>query len=725
MRLEIIEIKAVGNVKLTFVESIIDREESIWKRGGNHWIPGENLSKKPAAFLLNKSPAQLEVTLQTKNAGGKLEPGKTRITLKGVFEGNEFSGSSNIYDNKKKIVINVSHTNNPKKFTRLAGKFEWYIRDHKLGTQAPMGKTGLEFFWLYGKRKYPVFDDVFKCGIPVEILRRIAHIYQGTKKSNSAINKTNETDDKKILIEAAVNSCFYSNPPHYDINDQSHSFSELEREKNKIIKVILKLNKYWEAIKNPRAVCNCYDQAAVLQVFLKAVGITDVKYCEMNSSFFLRLTKLIGRGFCNDPKYTEGFENPIVYEKHYLRSCFYNHGFCILPENGNDDSCEVCIHNGEKEKPGKSQKFNCLVVDSCVGPHIGNETMVNYVDRVVDDVFPGSKPNGQKGEPEKVKKIKCYKGVTHINFTFANITDKSEWVKRVIKKDKKIINNLINNFVVRKWSNPKNCRVLKKKWKKKDWDTICKYEDIIPGIGETIISWILKEKGECIDIDLYVSSEQWASINRFLSIESLATRLLDKSPFKKVSEGLRKYLGPLSKAIETENYCRYLWVFYNVVFDVSLHNVTFKIKDLLKWLYRQGRCIFERKKIPWEKREKNGEKNIDKYLPREKYIICEHRYEDNQVIVVKEVTVKPGDLLTVKYVPPQHKQKKPKKKKDILLDFIYEKGDGLEIISKTDNVLKFRAVKPSENKNTTTLVVVALDKDTLLTRTKKYEITVR
>lgn len=703
MEYSITEIKAVGNVILSLNGQLICQTEPIWEPGDEDpWIPGENLSKKPAAFLLDEDevPAQLEVTFQVPDKN--LEPGKYTVT--GVYEKELFFGSVEISDYTEKIVINVFNTINPQQeFTRIADVFTWQItmNDTQGSVECKENTTGLELFWLYGKCKDPVFNDVFIEGIPVEILRHIAPIYQVTRERKEEENKN---DVKKILIESVVNACFHRNPPAYDINKKESHFIDSSNG------LTLRLKKYLNAIYFSYAFCNCFDQAAVLQVFLMAVGITDVKYCQMSPFGYLKLTNLIGRGFCNTPKDSGIY--PIVYEKYEDRSYFGNHGFCILSGKGKNDPCEDCIHNGDK--PGDLQKSNCLVVDSCLGPHIGNEIMKAYVESAVDEVYP----ENPGVNPGTVDDIKCYKGVTHINFTFANIKDKSEWIKQVIQKDKKIINNIINNFVVRKWSNPKNCRVLKRKWKAKDWDTICKYEEIIPGIGETIKTCILIEKGEYIDIDLYVSSEKWASINRFFCIKILASLPfpLGESPFKEVSEGLKEFLGPLSAAIETENYCRYLWVFYNVVFDVTLHNVTFNIKKLLIWLNRQGRCILKKGKFPWEE--------ISSYLPQDDSIICEHHFNHNQVIVDKEVTVKPGDLLIVKFEPSPNKQNKPEKNKDILLDFIYEKGDGLEVISKTDSMMKFRAIKPSENKNTTTLVVVALDKDTLLTRTKKYEITV-
>ena len=87
LEVKIIKIKAVGNVLLNLDFKYINKEEPIWEWGNDPWFPGDNLSLKPAAFILDKSyksQAQLEVTLQTQNAGVKLEPGK--YTLTGVYK---------------------------------------------------------------------------------------------------------------------------------------------------------------------------------------------------------------------------------------------------------------------------------------------------------------------------------------------------------------------------------------------------------------------------------------------------------------------------------------------------------------------------------------------------------------------------------------------------------------------------------------------------------------
>jgi hypothetical protein len=741
MTVEIKKIKEIrtmeGNVQLCHLNktnpphlewTVIPGKAPIWK---------EKKTLYPAAFVFGKK-AQLEVDIDFTISGKDLNPGKTgEYTLigsywdfmnnKSLFATDVFNGTFNIDDIKlqKPVTVYDCNPNDAELFRGIPGKVTWRVvpGNHMHDSEPQPGRkteketrnsnidnshtTYLELYWLScdpGEKDSRLFPK----GIPVEILQQVNITYQLNEETQCILSSMDplppgmEYERPNLLpsalfISNVVNACFYRNPPGYCISYPANYFTN-----NSYNRISLKLKKYLSSINNPDQNCNCVDMAAVLQLYLKALGIADVKFSVLKPFGYLKVTYLIGRGFSNNPFYGETQSDnifgekgvPIVIRESQERTYFGTHAFCILPEKGNSvSSCDKCCHNnfdgnGDK-KPCENEEtetLECIVLDSCTGPHTGYETMSQYVNNTVDDI---PEANGGKGE---VKDIKCYRGVVEFDF-LTPLKKKPDFpltaeFEKIVDFKPGDTKRLERNFVVRSWPDPGKIRVLRGK----EWKLF--YEDIIPGSGEALESWTLVKKRESIHIDLYVSSgNNRYSFHRFLSIGSRTT--LAKLPFKKCS----LHLGQHSVVHVSGDSVRYLWLYYNVVFDVTFTNVTLKPEKLVRWFNRIAGCGLKFKKF--------SKRNFHKHLPSTEGIqlyVNKKAEKDDK----KKIPVKINDPITVKL----------KARKNLLYDFTYEAGDGLRLISKTTEEMEFRVIKELKEENR--LAVVVVDKKTLLCGIKVF-----
>lgn len=589
---DIVCLEVVGNVTLYRVDRgdpsrpvwrTIPPQDPLWLDGGFCY---------PAAFAMNnEQPARLKVTIRFPGP-----PVTGTYTLTGQYPKDNalfiFSGSTFIDGSCTEVVFDVCPQFAVTDFLAMAGDFSWSLSRADDTEESPDDHiTYLELYWLYDN---PQVTDpaLFSPGVPVEILHDVtvtmrmnAGIMTGLSRQPAG-HCTPVSGVKDTVMAAAVNACFFRNPPLYDIYGGFNNFTLINGYEN----ITVRLKKYWQALSLALDsypfdyCCNCEDMAAVLQVYLKAIGITAVKYCVMAPFGYLRTTNLVGRGLANNPKFKSREEEPIfgqeglpiVEEMSHFRTFFNKHAFCCLVDTGSTDPCEACQHQ-------------CCIVDACAGPHSGSETMAEYVGHAVDIIYPA-----KNGKPGTVENITCHAGVTGIDYIEGiekePESDLVEEFKKIVGLKPEIVEELDKYFVVRAWPDPKKSRVLGKR----GWHLF--YQDLLPGRGEVLKTWTYRKKAESVTIDLYVSSgNNHYSLNRFLSLGTSTT--LDRVPFKKGPAGL----GQFSAVIETEYHSRYLWVFHNLVFDVMFTNVTFRPERLLNWLNRKARCKCHIKKFTAKK----------------------------------------------------------------------------------------------------------------------------
>lgn len=674
-----IKVKENGaNVYLGVLEKgrfkLIPLEEPIWSGG----------KKYPAAFLIEHSPpAELEVKVHLDEVMGE---GKYKLC---AYYGNTLVFSSSpqqLQQGQEVIVFYVSAQFKAGEFFTISGKvLSWKLfRNNKPVTGGSI-YVDLELYWLYG-------DDykLFRKGIPVEILREMSNCFMPEKQINlvhfdtqQCLLKLEGTQKGKLfrdwLIEAVVYSCFFKNPPCYDIWNGSSYFTNNESTFNNIT---FYLTKYLQSGDCPFEVCNCVDMAAAVQVFLRAVGIFDVLFCCISERFYLQLTYLVGRGLSNNPKYANskksGFFNwlisgnrecnPIIDRKNKRRTYFNWHCCCCLGNKNNLDKHRV--------------------LDACVSPHNDHKNHSVYIHNTVDPINPEN-----IGYPS-ISLIQHRNGVSNMAWITKcttkpkfKLTD--DFIRKLKIKDEELKpkdeklepkDEFFKKFVVYSWSDPRKWSPLAMD-KEDEWELL--FEDIIPGTGAAMKSWVLENNGMYIHIELYISSSKKnCPICWFLQIGSNTT--LTELPYKKTACRLGQY----SAKSVTGSHSKYFWVFHNLVFTVHFHNVKKKVlNSLLKWLNKVSK-------------DKNQIKSsIDGYLPEEDDIKC---HKTNPKI---------GEIVFVEMKPMEN----------FFLDFIFKEGDGLRLVKETEESLSFKALKKSKN----TLVVSAVSNDTLLVRSKEIPIEVQ
>ncbi|MGD2092529.1 MAG: hypothetical protein PVH61_40560 [Candidatus Aminicenantes bacterium] len=663
MEFEVVEIRVKcepgKKVSLSYAGKPVNLTEPIWQQS----VDAGKENKIPAAFIIKKCKAALEkTTLEVKINITNAKPGKYKLTGSCISEdgclcSKKFSGFFEVKETENKNSsgleksVEVCIETEPVEFLSISSDWTWKITSNNTNQCSKFKKTPLELYWLYDGIDY----SIFRKGVPVEILRHVAVAYQAN--CGNLIN----LPIKKILIAALVNWCFYRNPPRYDIYSVSGKPHYIFSVAN-LDHISFLLYDYLNSIHDPNALCTCYDMAAVLQLYLKAVGIKEVKFCKISKFGYLKLTPLIGRGLCNNPSYDDLKELPVVPEKWQNRKEFNHHVCCCI------ESCGC----------------GCII-DACIGPHTGNETFDQYRFNVVDKVYPNSKKN------PKTAYIECFNGVTHINW-IQDIKMSKDFRNKMKILRKKIGNlnewkgNLTNYVILSWWPDFQACRVLGA-----DWEVF--FEETIAGYNRAMRSWKLRRKGESIDLKVYVSSSKKVrdSMLLFAAVAFMPSTSSDEII---VDEEMK--LCKIVPEIPKGNFNRYICVIDNIVFDVSFKNVTFpeiEFIDCLKKLAINNRTTV----------------TPSKAIPRP--ILNVENVKTNEM----KVNTRGKVLFTIEI------------KEKLFIDF-HLSGNGLQLIRQIEKQddngnrleLEFLALKPSGN----TLYLTAVDKDTLLSQTKTYKITV-
>jgi hypothetical protein len=552
MKAEIVELKSGGEVVLSYDGKPINPARPLWHR------EAVKDRVRPAAFLVDGPAAALEVTVRI--------PGLKEAAaykLEGFYDPDYplFSGSSLKKEtHRERAVFALSARFRPDGFFRMTGKgLCWQVTDSDSGESGELGPIDLELYWLYGDD-----HELFQQGIPLEILREVAgtcgfsgpiRAHQLDKERAAVRVKPGKSPTPPIewVIKRVVRCCFRRNPPRYDTREGENHFTIINgRDWDH---VTLLLRKYLQAKHDPQAVCNCYDLAAVLQCYLRAIGIGSVHYCYMKNFGFMKAARLMGRALCNNPLYSSSQNRaPLVDETDADRTYFNNHAFCYLADYD-------------------------WVVDACIGPHSQKKNPSRYVKAAVDTDYPAH-AGVLPGTPEDIEYFTT--GVSRLNYTVGLETlpafphldafmDRVNWSAQSN-------NTPADKVVVCPWPDPidqSGCPIRKKD----GWWLF--FRDVIPGSGQVTEIWKLQREEEMIDINLYVAGRE----NEFARLRFLVIGSLRSHPRLHYQRG-PDYLGHCSAVSTIGDRSRYLWVFHNVVFDVIFYNTTVEPKKLLTWLNR-------------------------------------------------------------------------------------------------------------------------------------------
>jgi hypothetical protein len=673
MRFTITDIKAFKNIPLSRNCSPIDTSEPLWTPQYQTGIDLRGASY-PAAFEIKKIKT---VRLKVKIKIQCFKPGI--YILEGFANGDS---NTPIFSSKEMETedqcpeFKVYDKPGSLRFRRYEGKIGWKLtrKDKKPDRHqnCEMQKTYLELFWLYDYQR-----KLFRFGVPIEILRHAAYALRisertGTTPIFSPKRAIEPLSDP--VIKTIASACFFRNPPRYDIKGRSYHFLDFKPSFNRIG---FRLKKYIKSIHDSTAVCNCYDMAAVVQIHLKAIGIKKVKFCYMEPFGYIRLSNLVGRGLCNNPSYIENPDgtydrNLIVDENHKDRACFSSHAFCCLPN--------VDIDADDNSGLNKSELDGYSILDACIGPYNG-ETFEKYREGSIDMDTP------PKGPPQWKLKGK-YKGVTHTGYFCPKDTEPklpyTKALKREVKYSKKIPLEH-KHFLVYSLQNPGGILTLISGW-------YIFFEQIIPGTREVMKTWTLKKlekEYETIQVDVYVYSYEdvsqavTAAQNRFLALGSLSTH------HTLLYENWTSGPGRYSAKYETKDYSKYLWTKFNTTVLITCQNSHLNANALCLWVKHSVFC------------DENVKENIEGDLPSPGKLRYKKKIKIGDTVDV-ELNSNDNSFIDFEELNPE------------------EKG-GLHLIYKEDKKLTFTAFKKSTNK----MVVVIVNKDTLLTNSETITIEVK
>lgn len=497
MDAKIIEIKSPGRssgdyVVLGIGNKPINPELPLWQQTYNDNSTTGKTIVRPAAFLLNQPiPAALLITVRILS-----HPIDEDFHLEGLYG----TGKQVLFQGlpleknpgKKEIIFRVECLYTPGGFFKMTGKgLFWRITRTGTNDFKELGSVDLEMYWLYSNPY-----DYFPKGIPVETLREIARVcnlngrikpdqLDHKKRTIKVGGRQSEIPAKQWVVKQVVNHCFKRNPPRFDI---WRGFSRFTISSSRFAKTLL-INQYLNSKNDSNALCNCTDQAGILEYYLKVIGIEEVMVYSLDRFGYLEKIKLVGRGTCNNPYYgtAQGCARgqAVVGRNCDDRTFFENHIFCLLKING-----------------------EWRVLDSCIGPYTGSDDKGEYLRKARDaNKLPGN-DRTKVAQPEDIilPGEPLPKGVCpprRITFTINRLPgeedDSYTLSEREVTPRPKGTPGEPLRFLVREWPDINRLRIPAKK----GWKLL--FKEIVPGKDRVLKTWKLVKDKSTVTIHLYIS----------------------------------------------------------------------------------------------------------------------------------------------------------------------------------------------------------------------------
>ncbi|MCU0285533.1 MAG: hypothetical protein MUF15_03945 [Acidobacteria bacterium] len=315
-----------------------------------------------------------------------------------------------------------------------------------------------------------------------------------------------------------------------------------------------------------------------------------------------------------------------------------------------------------------------MILDACAGPHTGTETLDQYLANAIDPIHPAGSDYKTGTPADACKGI----GVTMVDQTAApeGLPD-LPLVKPFMDKLGISVSGFTggcDKYVVYSWPDPLHCPFLS------DQPRELFYSGLIHGQKEVFKTWKLKQKdkGERIKINIHIFSgkNKTSALYRFIELGSAgsAAELL----YEKGEPGLGQYSAQTAAPGINR---RYFWVYYNMIVDIVYHNSEADVGAVNKWFQQQA--------------ESHLKESIDADLPSVDDILCDN------------LTPKAGETVTVSMKPSPN----------ISHDFFVD-GQGLRLRQAAPDRMSFLARKVGDVK----LGILAVDKNTLLMKTKEFDI---
>ena len=531
-----------------------------------NWEAGVDLadgpySQRPGVFEIDNPRFKgLTVTLQVSGLNAHSRPllaGKLKCGSGSNERSITFAGE---IDNTGDIqTVSVVPAAEPENFIWLYGDMEWFL-EFANGSAAPIGRpTRVEMSWIYS---YP--GRMFhRRGVWIEVLRLLGDICK-----KGAAPPTHESTGNSVPDRIDEKVCFFSK--------RSRSIRTNNETKDDVIKEIvtychagagLSYDSYYGScyfvdgsegglfklrafLEKVIAICNCYDQAGAVQTLLGALGI-EVDWLYMYPFGYIHVTNLTGRQVSNNPFFSstgDSKEKEIVPKNDPNRTGFGNHAFCGIHRQG-----------------------QIYILDSCVGPHLGDETTQEYIGKSIDSgtVLYGSDTISRSGTAEDIRK---YPGILYVDVPGCDLLTGSRKETGQDEEDRRVA-------LFKKRIGFEECgrQVAPGTGVVCPWEEIlddsaldsgkCIFDNIHFGCNMSVLERIYKKNNERLRIEIFISNK---------GIEAAKKRLLDISaattsariPF---AESVEKP-GHLCVTAGSHRRKRVICVFYNVCFVVEAHD---------------------------------------------------------------------------------------------------------------------------------------------------------
>lgn len=227
-------------------------------------------------------------------------------------------------------TVEVEITNLPECIAQIHGQASWALSSDA-GERFELAETLLELFVVLAAPG-PSFK---KAGVWVEVLDFLL-----TTVQLDEARITDPSDAANIITRYChfAHRLTYDSANHYAYSTHGGRFC---------------LSAYLDRVD---AFANCYDQASAVLVLCHAIGAPMIfRYASCYG--FIKTTRLLGDTETNNPGFRAAKASPIVAADSLARTGFCDHAFCTLE--------------------GK-------VFDACVGPHLGELTIAEYLSAAID-----------------------------------------------------------------------------------------------------------------------------------------------------------------------------------------------------------------------------------------------------------------------------------------------------------------------------------------------------
>lgn len=235
---------------------------------------------------------------------------------------------------------------------RHRGDVRWYTDVPGCGRKV-LGTTCVEIYRMVAPFSDRLRHEFLSSGIPVEGLRLL---YERT--GINGMDATPVDDNHRQIIGAIATYLHNGHGLTYDTYYGAARFYEA----NPFALGRFHFYDYVKGRRRDELIVNCVDQASGVQALVGCLGIFGNKI-NVRPFGYINTTVLVGGTLCNSPFYSQHGTAPVVDRHDPDRVGFGHHEFFYATRTGK-------------------------IFDACVGPHLGTETLDEYLEASVDVDMP-------------------------------------------------------------------------------------------------------------------------------------------------------------------------------------------------------------------------------------------------------------------------------------------------------------------------------------------------